>query len=128
MGEILLPPYLWFANDNSTPDSKGLAGEVNIQPSISNTNQQHSTPVLRQRGLAGEIDIQPPKTRSNVQDSIYKFDKRWYASSELNISGPKDIVMYDPKYEGPKVKDLISGQTLKPIDDDSIFRPPEDEE
>ena len=53
-GELLLPPYLWFKEEDSTPDPKGLAGEDNVQPSTSRDNQHNSTPDPWQRGLAGE--------------------------------------------------------------------------
>ena len=66
MGEIQLPPYLWFTQNNSTPDPKGLAGENNVLPSTSRSNQHNSTPDLRQRGLAGETHEQAAR---NVQYS-----------------------------------------------------------
>ena len=39
-----------------------------------------------------------------------------------------DFVMYHPSYEGPKEPALTYEQNLGPIDEESIFRPPEDEE
>ena len=57
MGEILMPPYLWFTNDESTPGPKRLVGEDNInKPSTSRQEEQASTPDLRQRGLVGEFN------------------------------------------------------------------------
>ena len=76
MGEILLPPYLWFTNDNSTHDPRGLAGEINIQLSTSSANQQYTTPDLRQRGLAGEIDNHSSRTVNNFQNSTPDLQQR----------------------------------------------------
>ena len=53
MGEILMPPYLWFANDESTPGQKRLVGENNEKSTPRNKNQE-ITPDLRQRGLIGK--------------------------------------------------------------------------
>ena len=63
MGEILMPPYLWFNIEESTPGLNGLVGEDN-NPSTSRTERQRSTPDLRQRGLVGEHN-KTGKTTSN---------------------------------------------------------------
>ena len=56
-----MPPYLWFASDESTPGPKRLVGENNEQPTPMNKNQE-STPDLRQRGLVGEYNSIKPLT------------------------------------------------------------------
>ena len=57
MGEILMPPYLWFNNEESTPGPKRLVDEDNTKgPSTSRNKNQGSTPDLRQRGLVGEYN------------------------------------------------------------------------
>ena len=87
-GQLLLPPYLWFTEGNSTPDPKGLAGGVNVQPSTSSVNQQNSTPDLRQRRLAGEFDIQSSIARDNIQSSTADLRQTGLAgeSSHINLN------------------------------------------
>ena len=52
MGEILMPPYLWFNEEGSTPGPKRLVGEDNNNRASTTRNMnQGSTPDLRQRGL-----------------------------------------------------------------------------
>ena len=57
-----------------------------------------------------------------------RFDRRWYPSSDFEIRGAKDMVLYHPKYDGPKISVLNYLQPPEPIDEESIFRPPEEEE
>ena len=57
-----------------------------------------------------------------------RFDKRWFPSSDFKTRGTKDAVMYHPKYNGPKISVLNYTQPPDPIDEESIFRPPEGEE
>ena len=92
---------------------------------------QGEQPYYRWQGYRGIVNSDYPSVPAvHVQRPIThgeKFDKRWYPSSELSTRGPRDEVMYHPKYEGSKVKDSLNGQILEPIDDQSIFRPPEGE-
>ena len=86
MGELQLPPYLWFAENSSTPDPKGLAGETIIRPSTSNIIQLNSTPDPRQRGLAGEGNTQPTTTRSNLQNSTPDLPQRRLAGEDSHTN------------------------------------------
>ena len=86
MGEILLPPYLWFTQDDSTFDPQGLAREVDVQPSTSKTNQQNTTPDLRLRGLAGETDTQSQRMRSNIRDSTPDLQQRGMAGEDSHTN------------------------------------------
>ena len=67
MGEILMPPYLWFNDEESTPGLNGLVGESN-NPSISRIERQESTPDLRQRGLVGKYN----ETRATTSNQVNK--------------------------------------------------------
>ena len=57
-----------------------------------------------------------------------KFDKRWFPSYGFETRGTKDTVMYHPKYNGPKISALNYTQPPEPINEESIFQPPEEEE
>ena len=74
MGEILMPPYLWFEEGESTPGPKRLVGENNNNRASTTRNMnQGSTPDLRQRGLVGEdINSEPlTSTQKYNQDHIH---------------------------------------------------------
>ena len=57
-----------------------------------------------------------------------KFDKWWFPSSGFETRGNKDTVMCHPKYNGPKISVRNYTQPPEPIDEEAIFRPPEEEE
>ena len=67
MGEILMPPYLWFNDDGSTPGLNRLVGESNDQ-SIPRIERQESTPDLRKRGLVGEYNAPTTSNQANKHD------------------------------------------------------------
>ena len=66
---------------------------------------QGEQPYYRWQGYRGIVNSDYPSVPAvHVQRPIThgeKFDKRWYPSSELSTRGPRDEVMYHPKYEGP---------------------------
>ena len=100
MGEILMPPYLWFepmvTDNESTPGPKRLVGEDNSnKPSTSRNARQESTPDLRQRGLVGEESKNKPSItiQQYNQDHIHMSNSNTqsreptgeYTHSDLNI-------------------------------------------
>ena len=96
MGEIFMPPYLWFASDESTPGPKRLVGEDNSNKSSTSRNaRQESTPDLRQRGLVGEYNSTKPSTSAQQysQDHIHSITTNSqlrnpfgeYIHSDLNV-------------------------------------------
>ena len=94
MGEILMPPNLWFANDESTPGPKRLVDEDNEESTPRNKNQE-STSDLRQRGLVGEYNSIKPSTSTqqynqyHIHSSIPDLQSRGsfgeYIHSDLNV-------------------------------------------
>ena len=73
----------------------------------------------------------PPNPMVHVQRPIMHgewFDKRWFPCSGFETRGTKDTVIYHPKYNGPKISVLSYKQPPEPIDEGSIFRPPEEKE
>ena len=73
MGEILMPPYLWFNNEESNPGLKGLVGENN-NPSTLRNEKQASSPDLRQLGLVGENN-NTRATTSNQQRQPLQYNQ-----------------------------------------------------
>ena len=68
------------------------------------------------------VHVQRPTTHGE------KFNTRWFPSSGFDTRGPKDLVMYHPKYKGPKVADLINEPNWRSINKEDKFQPPEGEE
>ena len=137
MGEIQLPPYLWFAEEPSTPDPKGLAAEINVQPSTSRGIQHNSTPDPWQRGLAGEdshtninallltnnsqdrrsilIDgnTEIGEIRTIINENTYKpsvFDRLGSAKINPNTTNKSGIDQQDPKQKGKQTNSLYNHQ------------------
>ena len=89
-------------------------------------------PYYRWYGHANAVnDKLPPNPMVHVQRPTMhgeKFSRRWYPSSGFDTRGPKDQVMYHPKYKGPKVSDLMNNPNWRSIAKEDIFQPPEGEE